>query len=107
MTKKPKFASLADVEVLVYGDRVWGRGPTLAEAEAKAGRPRKYVAFLVHKDTYVDDLGSLQFPLPFTPREIFRQGVPPEKKEAARGQAAEAGDPGRGRARPGAAPKAV
>ena len=90
-----ELASLDDVLVLVFGDRVWGKGPTLRAALDKARKPRKYVAFVVHKDTYVDDLGSLQYPLPFALREILRRGLPKEKP--ADGPKAKAAPDDRGR----------
>lgn len=71
--------TMEKVWVLVIGDRAWGRGPTLYKALKElvdaGGSQRKYIAYLIHKDSYVDGMGSLTFPHDFPPREIHRVGV--------------------------------
>ncbi len=75
---------LDPVWVLVFADRAWGKAETLRQAlknaaDANSGRAvRKYVVYLVHKDTYVDSMGRLSYPLPWHPREIHR--VPKDLK---------------------------
>lgn len=75
---KPKgLKSLDDVVVIVIGDHVWGRGPDVATAVKNAGRPKKYLVFLAHADSSVDEVsGGILYPLGCPPREILRRGIP-------------------------------
>jgi hypothetical protein len=66
---------LADIQVLVVGRGVWGRGPTLRDALVAAQRPKKYIVYLCHSDTNVDFLGRLDYPIAYPPREIHRVGI--------------------------------
>lgn len=73
-TKAP--LTLAEVRILVIGDRVWGKAKTLEAALSNAGRPKKYLAFLVHHETRVDEIsGGLIFPQPHEPIEFIRKGI--------------------------------
>ncbi len=66
-----------EMRVLVIGEGVWGKGDTLEEALKNAGRPKKYLVYVVHPDTQVNVMdGSLSFPLGMNPKEIVRKGIP-------------------------------
>ncbi len=69
----------ADMKVLVIGPYVWGRGDTLTEALVNADKPRYYVAYICHPDTWVDDGGCICYPHGFGPKEILRKAQPKKK----------------------------
>lgn len=67
-----------DMKFIVMGDRIWGKGNTLTEAIAnmrKNGRSTKYVAYLVHPDSTVTDMGDISYPLDFPPKKIHQVGI--------------------------------
>lgn len=71
-----------DMEILVIGDRAWGRAKTLSEALANmvknGGSRRCYIAYIATSDSRVDPDGSLCFPHDCPPKEFHRVGI---KKE--------------------------
>jgi hypothetical protein len=74
------------MKVLVIGDRVWGRGPTLPEAleavrKANGRKPREYIVYACHPDTRVDDMGYMRHPKGFEPKEIWRRVKAAKKRE--------------------------
>ncbi len=85
--KKKTTFSLDDVNILVIGDHVWGRGATLEEALKGASKPRKYIAYIAHKSVYLDEMGDFCYPagVPVEkPREIFRHGLPKQEAHVAK-----------------------
>ena len=74
---------MEEVVIITIGDRCWGKGLTLDEAlanmvkEGGSSNRRHYVAFLAHKESYVDEVsGGISYPLAQgKPREIHRVGV--------------------------------
>lgn len=73
----PSLSSLDDVIVIVIGDRVWGRGPDVETAHRNARKPKKYIAYLAHSGSSVDEVsGGILYPLAYPPRELFRKGLP-------------------------------
>lgn len=54
--------ALNEVEILVIGDRCWGKGKTLddalavARAHGGAAGVRRYMAYLAHPKTYVEEM---------------------------------------------------
>lgn len=70
--------NMNDVWVLVVGDRVWGKGETMKEALTKMrknGKSSKYLVYIAHKDSYVDDMGSLCYPKDCPPKLIHKVGI--------------------------------
>lgn len=69
-----------DMKILVIGDRVWGKGDTLKKALEKAQKPRHYFAYIIHPDSYVDEMGTLVYNSDFPPKKIHE--VLPKKAKA-------------------------
>lgn len=79
---------LADLVVIVVGDRCWGKGDTIAAARKKAqqnysrGRLTKYFVYAAHPSTAVDEMGDFVWrsppgadPADYRPRLIDKVGV--------------------------------
>lgn len=74
-----------DMKVLVIGAYVWGKGNTLTEAlknMRKNGKSSKYIAYIVHPDSWVDGMGAISYPSGYAPKEIHRVGIPQNSSEA-------------------------
>ena len=67
--------TLDAVVVFVYSVGDWGRGDNLEAALNNAKNPKKYQAFIAHRDTWVDNGGYVHYPVGFPPREIARKGL--------------------------------
>jgi len=65
---------LSDVRILVVGPFVWGIGLTIKEALAKARKPKKWQAMVCHKDTKVDGMGRVSYPIEHVPFQIAEGG---------------------------------
>lgn len=77
---------LSDVRFLAIARNFWGLGATPKEALKKlrlagAGRGRvAFQMFIVHKDTFVAGIGSVNYPLEHEPIEIERRNIEPGKE---------------------------
>ena len=80
--------TVQDMKILVMGDnRCWGKGDTVAEALANARKPKRYIAYICHPKTQVDEMGYICTPARKTvagrqavrPKEILRKGIPYEQ----------------------------
>jgi len=71
------------VKILAYGDRAWGKGGTLGEALKNlvkaGGSRRRYIAYVVHPDTWITEMGYFCFPSGHEPKEIHRVGLKKKK----------------------------
>ena len=71
--------TLSDVRILITGPRpCCGIGISIRDALIKAGKPTRWQAFICHKDTTVDELGRVSYPLDSVPIEIHRRAVKQE-----------------------------
>jgi hypothetical protein len=78
MVPREERMSPQDMKMMVIGPNVWGKGDTLDEALEKAGRPKQYIAYIVHKDTMFDVYGRFHYIDGQEPKEVFRKE--PRKK---------------------------
>jgi hypothetical protein len=81
---KTQRLNLSDVQILVIGDRVWGRAKTLKEALKNAGKPRQYIAYLCTEGTALNSMGNITYPNEKqAPIEFHRVGIKEEKDKSA------------------------
>lgn len=74
--------TIQNAKIIAIGDRVWGKGDTIPEALAnmrKNGKGNKYVLYLAHPDSGVDQVsGGITYPIDHPPKEIHRVGLKPK-----------------------------
>jgi hypothetical protein len=80
--KLPPSLGMDDLIFLVMGDNhCWGSGADMPTALKNAQRPRRWVAYLAPKDSYISEMGDLVYAhRDAPPREIMRRGIPKPKK---------------------------
>lgn len=81
--------AMTGLDILVVGDRCWGRGKTVEEALAKARKEggaagvRSYAVFLAAADSHVDEVnGGIFHPSGLRPAVIMRHVPKPAKRKA-------------------------
>jgi hypothetical protein len=65
--------TLQELKILVVGPSTWGKADTLDEALKKAQRPRHFTAYIVHPDTVVTQMGDLEYPIDYPPRQFYQR----------------------------------
>lgn len=80
--KLPPSLGMDDLIFLVMGDNhAWGSGADMRTALDNAQRPRRWVAYLAPKGSYISEMGDLVYAhRDARPREIMRRGIPKPKK---------------------------
>jgi hypothetical protein len=68
-----------ELKILVIGPNTWGKADTLNEALVKAQRPKWFIAYIVHPNTVVTQMGDIEYPAEYPPKQ-FHEKTPRKKK---------------------------
>lgn len=76
----PAFRPETAVILVIGCNGHWAKGETLDEAVKNAARPKRYIAFIAHADTTIDDFGGACYPMGYAPKVISRHGFKEPKQ---------------------------